>query len=74
MDNHLERMQKITEIPPRDFKLEGKILLGAVAAVTIHSEADKYAQKKGLYVLKQVGNLLDIINPFHPKEWKLKSS
>jgi len=72
VNEHLERMQKIQELPPRDFNLKGKSILGAVAGISIKAEADKYAQKKGLYVLTQKGNLLDMLNPMHPKEWKIE--
>ncbi len=72
VNEHLERMQKIQELPPRDFNLKGKTILGAVAGISIKADADKYAQKKGLYVLTQKGNLLDMLNPMHPKEWKIE--
>jgi len=72
VNEHLERLQKIQEIPPRDFNLKGKIILGAVAGISIKAEADKYAQKKGLFVLTQKGNLLDMLNPVHPREWKIE--
>ncbi len=68
--NHIKRLHKITEHPPREFNLKGKILLGAVAGIRIHSEADKYAQKNGLFVLVQKGNLLDILKPNKAKEFK----
>ena len=68
--NHLKRMQKIIDRPPHGFDLKGMILLGAVAGITIHEEADIFAQKNGLFVLKQKGNILDIVSP--PKQKKLK--
>ncbi len=68
--NHIKRLHKIIEHPPRVFDLKGKILLGAVAGIRIQSEADKYAQKKGLFVLVQKGNLLDILKPKYQKEFK----
>ncbi len=71
VDNHIERMEKIVDTPPHDFKLEGKTLLAAVAAVTIKEEADIYAQKKGLFVLKQEDSFLEITAPANKKEWKL---
>jgi len=72
VNEHLDRLQKIQELPPRDFNLKGKIILGAVAGISIKAEADKYAQKKGLFVLTQKGNLLDMLNPVHPREWKIE--
>ena len=68
--NHLTRMQKIIDRPPHGFDLKGMVLLGAVAGITIHEEADIFAQKNGLFVLKQKGNILDIVSP--PKQKKLK--
>jgi hypothetical protein len=72
VNEHLDRLQKIQELPPRDFNLKGKTILGAVAGISIKAEADKYAQKNGLFVLTQKGNLLDMLNPVHPKEWKIE--
>jgi hypothetical protein len=47
--------------------------LGAVAGMFIDQDADRYAMKQGLYVLRQTGNLLEIANDasFTPKEWKV---
>ena len=70
--NHLQRMQIIIEKPPHHFKTEGKILLGAVAGITIQSQADKYAQKNGLFVLKQEGNMLGMLSPANHKELKFR--
>ncbi len=72
VNEHLERLEKIQEYPPKEFNTQGKILIGAVAGITIESEADKYAIKKGLYVLAQKGNLLNMLNPVHPREWKIE--
>ena len=50
---HLERLAKIQEQPPKDFRkgLEGKFLLGAVAGMKVVQNAKEYAQKNGLFVL-----------------------
>jgi len=71
VDEHLERLKKIQEQPPHNFKLEGKTILGAIAGITVKGDSDKYAQRKGLFVLTQKGNLLEMLSPAHPKEWKI---
>ncbi|CAN2049858.1 DUF3782 domain-containing protein [Candidatus Magnetomoraceae bacterium gMMP-1] len=50
----------------------GRKLHGAVAGLSFAEEADKYAYRRGLYVLTLVGeNMLTIVNDnkFRPKEW-----
>ena len=73
VDEHLERLEKIQEVPPKVFNLRGKTLLGAVAGIIIEEDADKYAYRKGLYVLRQKGNIVEIANDenFEPREWKV---
>jgi len=71
VDEHLERLKKIQELPPHNFNLKGKTILGAIAGITIRGDSDKYAQRKGLFVLTQKGNLLEMLSPAHPKEWKI---
>lgn len=46
-------------------------VLGAVAGMVIPAEVSRYAHKKGLYVLAQSGDAVEIRNPsgFHAKEW-----
>ncbi len=72
VDEHLERMDKIRRSPIESLGLHKAALLGAVAGIRIEENADKYAYKKGLYVLRQKGNLVEIANDedFRPKEWK----
>ena len=74
--NHLERLEKIQEQPPRDFKkgFEGKILIGAIAGMKSDEEAEKYAQRKGLFVLRPKGENMEIINnkQFLHKKWLLQ--
>ncbi len=72
VDEHLERLNRISEIAPKHVLLNEKTLLGAAAGITFEDGADRYAYKKGLYVLKQTGNFVSIINEesFTPKEWK----
>jgi PII-like signaling protein len=74
VNEHLKRMEKIQKVQPDRIDLKGVTLYGAVAGMLIESEADKYAYRKGLYVLKQKGNLVEIVNDskFQPKEWKVE--
>ena len=73
----LEREKSRKEFEERMRKLDGKfgnILLGAVAGMKIKQYADKYADKKGLFVLKQKGEIVEIANDesFQPREWDVK--
>ncbi|MEI6140265.1 MAG: hypothetical protein WCP85_13440 [Mariniphaga sp.] len=70
---HLERLEKIQKVQPERIDLSGATLMGAVAGMIVENDADKYAYKQGLYVLRQKGNLVEIMNDdkFMPKEWKV---
>lgn len=71
VDGHLERMEICREFPPRG--TEGKILLGAIAAMIVSTEVENYAKKKGLYLIKPSGKSVTIAKPpdFVHKEWKV---
>jgi len=73
IDEHLQRLERIKQIKPKLFNLSGVTLYGAVAGMIIEQGADRYAYKKGLYVLHQKGNLVEIVNDdkFNPAEWKV---
>jgi len=73
VNEHLERLEKIKEVSPKRIDLSGVTIYGAVAGMIVEGEADKYAYKKGLYVLCQKGNIVEIANDdkFKPKEWKV---
>ena len=68
VDEHLERLaifkQHFTQYAPCK-------LLGAVAAMVLPAEVGRYAYRKGLYVLAQSGDAVEIRNDeaFNPKEW-----
>ena len=51
--------------------LADRMLLGAVAGIVIDEGADKYAYRKGLFVIAQSGETVKILNDenFKPKEW-----
>jgi len=74
VDEHIERLDKIKQISPKVINLTGVTLYGAVAGMIVEQGADRYAYKKGLYVLRQKGNLVEIVNDdnFIPAEWKVE--
>jgi hypothetical protein len=74
INEHIERLDKIKQVAPKLFNLSGMIIYGAVAGIIIEREADKYAYKKGLFVIRQKGNIVEIANDskFIPKEWKVE--
>ena len=76
VDEHLERLQKIQKVQPRRINLNGVTLYGAVAGMVVENDADRYAYKKGLYVLRQNGQIVDIVNDaqFVPKGWPVAYS
>ena len=65
---HLKDMQKFKEFFP-EFK--GRKVVGAVAGIVIEQGADRYAYRKGLFVIGQTGETVKILNDekFKPKEW-----
>ena len=74
VDEHLERLAKIQKVQPERINFGGVTLYGAVAGMIIENQADRYAYKNGLFVLRQKGNLVEIVNDekFIPKEWKVE--
>jgi len=71
---HLERLEKIQKVAPKRIDLSGVTIYGAVAGMIVEQDADRFAYKKGLYVLRQKGNIVEIGNDpsFKPKEWKVQ--
>lgn len=72
VDEHLERMRKIQKFPM--VGLQGKTLLAGVAAMMVSEGVDKYAENKGLFVLKPSGDTVKIANnkkTFKPQEWEI---
>lgn len=72
VNNHLKRLDKLQEYPIKTI-LNTK-LLGAVAGMKIEQDADRYAYRKGLFVLKQKGEIVEIANDnkFQPREWNIE--
>ncbi|RMI25840.1 MAG: hypothetical protein D6681_01190, partial [Calditrichaeota bacterium] len=68
VNTHIDRLGELKEFFPEYAHLK---LMGAVAAIVFHEEADRYAYKKGLFVLAQRGDAMVIINDekFEPRIW-----
>lgn len=65
---HISNLEKFCQFFPY---LTDKKLLGAVAGIVIDEGADKYAYRRGLFVIAQTGEIVKILNDekFKPKEW-----
>jgi len=64
---HIERMQKY-----RLYGNERRRILGAIAGAVVHDEVAKFAHRKGMYVIVQSGEAVEIIaqpEGFKAKEW-----
>lgn len=72
VNTHIKRLNKLKQFPIRT--IMNTTLYGAVAAIKMAEEADKYAYRKGLFVLKQKGELMEIANDddFAPREWVIQ--
>ncbi|RJP35563.1 MAG: hypothetical protein C4527_00500 [Candidatus Omnitrophota bacterium] len=68
VDEHIERLKKFKTFFP---EYSDRKAIGAVAGIVIRKGADKYAYKKGLFVIAQSGDTVTILNDMHfkPKEW-----
>jgi len=68
VNNHIEALSRFGEF---FIHLADKQLIGAVAGIVIEEEADKYAYRKGLFVITQTGETVKILNDekFKPKLW-----
>lgn len=68
VDEHLERMGIFKQCFPQ---YAPHILLGAVAAMVLPDEVGRYAYRKGLFVLAQSGEAMEIRNngKFQPQTW-----
>ncbi len=68
VDEHLERMGKFKQCFPQ---YAPHVLLGAVAAMVLPDEVGRYAYRKGLFVLAQAGDTMEIRNDaaFRPQTW-----
>ena len=68
VDEHLERLAKFKRLMPRYADVQA---MGAVAAMVIPDDIARYAYRKGLFVLAQTGEIVEIRNDarFEPKVW-----
>ncbi len=68
VNRHIETLSKFHEFFTH---FADKKLLGAVAGIVIEEEADKYAYRRGLFVIGQTGETVKILNDekFRPKTW-----
>ncbi|RJP24618.1 MAG: hypothetical protein C4527_18395 [Candidatus Omnitrophota bacterium] len=68
VDEHIARLEKFKKLFP---EYADRKALGAVAGIVIQENVDRYAFKKGLFVIAQSGETVKIINDAHfiPKEW-----
>jgi hypothetical protein len=68
VNEHLERLDKIKRLIPR---YKDNNIVGAVAGMVIPENVANYAIKKGLYVIGQNGEHLELSNSetFKPKVW-----
>jgi hypothetical protein len=73
IDEHILRLEKLQEFPSKVIK--GTKMYGAVAGMIVNKEVEKYAIKKGLYVVKPKGDSVEISNDasFKAKTWEVKS-
>jgi len=69
--DHVERLKTYRRW--MDSKGEGKKrYIGALACAMVEDNVIKFAQKKGMYVIKQLGNTVEIVAPskgFKAQEW-----
>ena len=68
VNEHLERLSRFKAAFPM---YRDKQVLGAVAGMNVPREVGRYAYKKGLYVLAQSGETVQILNDenFRPRVW-----
>jgi len=66
------KLEIIRNNPPKEFKTEGKEIIGCFAALRCNDEIAKHAMRSGFFILYQKGNLLGIKNEkdFNYKTWK----
>ena len=68
VDEHLERLRKFKQF---FHQYKGYKVIGAVAGIVISESVEKYAMKKGLFVIAQSGESVKILNDeqFKPTVW-----
>lgn len=68
VNEHLKKLRRFKEFFPR---FADRKVIGAVAGIVIEERSDKYAYRKGLFVIGQTGETVKILNDekFNPKTW-----
>jgi hypothetical protein len=68
INEHLERLEQFKKLFPEYKK---KKAVGAVAGIVFDEGADRFAYRKGLFVIAQSGDAVKILNDkkFKPKTW-----
>ncbi len=68
MDELIEKLEGFKKVNPkyREYKV-----YGGIAGIEFSEGSDRYAYKKGLFVLKSQGGMIEIANDpkFEPKTW-----
>jgi hypothetical protein len=71
VSEHVNRLEKYRRW--KDSKGEGKKrYIGAIAGTVVDDNVVQFAQKKGMFVIVQLGNNVEIVKPpagFVAKEW-----
>ena len=68
VNEHLKKLWRFKEFFPH---FADRKVVGAVAGIVIEERSDKYAYRKGLFVIGQTGETVKILNDerFEPKVW-----
>jgi len=68
VDDHIERLKVFKRLSPQHRSFN---LMGAVAGMVVPQHVSRYAYKKGLFILAQRGEFVEILNDekFEPKYW-----
>ncbi len=68
VNDHIERLEDFKSFFP---EYADRKVIGAVGGIVIEKESDRYAYKKGLFVIAERGESVKIINDskFKPKVW-----
>ena len=68
IDDHLDRLEKFTHFFP---EYANRKVIGAVGGIMIEEASDKYAYRKGLFVIAERGESVKILNDekFQPRIW-----
>ncbi len=68
INDHIEKLKNFKGFFP---EYSDRKVIGAVGGIVIEEESDRYAYKKGLFVLAERGESVKILNDskFKPKEW-----